>query len=177
MTTIQSPPMAHQQQPLGAEDHPFGQSQPTDTRADQDGEYNPCENAQKFSPFYMYNHDSPRPSADLRPKQSIHIDVRDLELGDITPSVTQEKIKAQAKPPSKLDKLKFWHGRQECMTRPKTQWWLQRLPKKQRYLVKGLIALLVCGAMVGIAVGIAAALHSGVSGSGKTVGDNDNPTS
>lgn len=59
------------------------------------------------------------------------------------------------------------------MTRPKKQWWLQRLPKKQRYLVKALFTLVVIGAMVGIAVGIAAALHSGVSGSGKTVGDHD----
>lgn len=175
MATIQSPTPAYQQLPIRSEEQTSYQDLSGNTLGGtgQDGEYDPCQNAQKFSPFYMYNHDSPRPSADLRPKQSIHIDVRDLELGDITPSVTQEKINAQAKATSKLDRLKFWQGRKECMTRPKKQWWLQRLPTKQRYLVKALITLLVCGAMVGIAVGIAAALHSGVSGSGKTVGDNE----
>lgn len=135
--------------------------------------FDPCENAQKFSPFYMYNHDSPRPSTDMRPKQSIHVSVRDLELGEITPSVTQEKINAQKKPASRniLQAVKFWEKpRQKCLTRPKKQYWIQRLPKKQQIAVKAAIALLIIGTMVGIAVGIAAALNSGVYGSDDTVG-------
>lgn len=138
--------------------------------------FDPCENAQKFSPFYMYNHDSPRPSTDLRPKQSIHVSVRDLELGDITPSVTQEKMDIQKQPKrNMLQSLKFWEKpRQQSLTRPKKQIWLQRLPKKQRIAVRAAIALLVVGTMIGIAVGIAAALDSGVYGSNKTVGEHNN---
>ncbi|KAJ9652889.1 hypothetical protein H2198_007891 [Neophaeococcomyces mojaviensis] len=137
------------------------------------GDYDPCQNAKICSPFYMYNHDSPRPSQDLRQgKPSIHVDVRDLELGDITPSITQEKLAAQQQKVSLSTRLKFWdrERKQKCLTKPKKQWWLQRLPKKQRVMVKLLIAFLVAGAMVGIAVGIAAALHSGVYGTDKTVG-------
>lgn len=145
--------------------------QQTSNQPTQHGnEYDPCQNAQKFSPFYMYNHDSPRPSADIRPKQSIHVSLRDLEMGDITPSVTQEKMNAQKKPGNKF---RFWERKQRCLTKPKKQWWLQRLPKKQRVTVKILIALLVAGTMVGIAVGIAAALHSGVYGSDKVVGQHE----
>ena len=136
-----------------------------------DGHYDPCENAQKFSPFYQYNHDSPRPSTDARPKQSIHVSVRDLELGAISPSITQEKISAQKQHGKFTDKLKFWQKRQECLTRPKKQMWLQRLPKNQQIAAKVLIAVLIAGTMIGIAVGIASALNSGVNGSDKTVGE------
>lgn len=135
------------------------------------GEYDPCSNAQKFSPFYQYNHDSPRPSQDLRPKQSFNVSVKDLELGAITPSVSQEKIQAHRKSRIDLDRLKFWQGRrQHCLTKPKKQRWIHRLPKKQRIMVKLAIAFLVAGVMIGIAVGIAAALHSGVYGTDKVVG-------
>lgn len=137
--------------------------------------FDPCENAQKFSPFYMYNHDSPRPSTDLRPKQSIHVSVRDLELGEITPSVTQEKMAVQKKPKRRaFQVLKFWEKpRQQSLTRPKKQLWLQRLPKKQRIAVRAAIALLIVGTMIGIAVGIAAALDSNIYGSNKTVGEHN----
>ncbi|KAK5100781.1 hypothetical protein LTR70_001317 [Exophiala xenobiotica] len=119
----------------------------------------------------------PRPSQDLRPnqrpKQSLHIDVRDLELGDITPSVTQEKFHAQKKSRRTPNvNLKFWKRKQPCLTKPKKQFWLKRLPKKQRIAVKLAIAFVIVGAMVGIAVGIAAALHSGVYGTDKIVGKN-----
>ena len=141
------------------------------TSADHDAEYDPCQNAQKFSPFYTYNHESPRPSTDARPKQSIAMSVRDLELGEITPSVNQEKIHAQKNTKLSLaDKMMFWKHRQPCLTKPKKQRWLQRLPKKQRIAVKAMIALIVVGAMVGIAVGIAAALHSTVTGTDHVVG-------
>jgi len=145
--------------------------QPQQLRHDAD--FNPFENAKIASPFYLYNHDSPRPSQDLRrDKPSIHVDIRDLELGDITPSITQEKLAAQDQKVSLSTRLKFWkkQRKQRSLTRPKKQWWLQRLPKRQRITVKLLIAFLVAGAMVGIAVGIAAALHSNVYGTDKTVG-------
>lgn len=161
--TLKVQPSVHSPRTLQTET-PFQQAPETD--------YDPCQNAQKFSPFYMYNHDSPRPSTDLRPKNSINVSIRDLELGDITPSVTQEKMRAQKK--TKTDMLNCWRARkQHCLTKPKKQWWLQRLPKKQRIAVKLLFALLVAGAMVGIAVGIAAALHSGVYGTDKVVGQHN----
>lgn len=141
------------------------------TPFEQEADYDPCKLAKIASPFYLYNHDSPRPSADLRHgKPSLAATERDMELGEITPSVTQEKITAQEK--QKKFNLKFWQKRQECLTKPKKQWWLQRLPKKQRYAVKALIALVIVGAMIGIAVGIASAVNSPVNGSDKTVGDN-----
>lgn len=142
------------------------------TPAEQDAEYDPCKLAKITSPFYMYNHDSPRPSADLRHgKVSLAVTDRDLELGEITPSVTQEKMTAQTDKPKRF-RLNFWQRRQDCLTKPKQKWWIQRLPKKQRYTVKALIALVVIGAMIGIAVGIASAVNSPVYGSNKTVGDN-----
>lgn len=166
--TLQKPAPALQ--PQGPYHHDPPQTHSSTVKSeDEDREYDPCQNAQKFSPFYMYNHDSPRPSQDLRPKQSIHVDVRDLELGHITPSVTQEKFNAQGKSRRKIN-LKFWQKEQPCLTKPKKQFWLQRLPKKQRIAVKLAIALLIAGAMVGIAVGIAASLHSGVYGTNKVVG-------
>lgn len=172
-TEIQKPAPALQTESSQSSDRPLKPTQ-TPTLQGQDGDYDPCQNAQKFSPFYMYNHDSPRPSADLRPKQSIHVSVQDLELGDISPSVTQEKLQAQSN--SRLDRLKVWgkQKKQQCLTKPKQQRWLQRLPKKQRVAVKLLIAFLVAGVMVGVAVGIAAALHSGVYGSDKIVGEHQN---
>lgn len=140
------------------------------TPMEHDAEYDPCKLAKIASPFYMYNHDSPRPSADLRHgKPSLAATERDLELGEITPSVTQEKITAQ-KEKNKFN-MKFWKGKQECLTKSKGQSWLQRLPKKKRYAVKAGIALVVIGTMIGIAVGIASAVHSPVNGSDKTVGD------
>lgn len=177
MATLQKPEPAFQQHFSSSEEQLRSQDISTDNSLDlkreQGQDYDPCQNAQKFSPFYMYNHDSPRPSTDQRPKQVIQMDVRDLELGGITPSVSQEKINAQRQDENKFTKFKFWNRRQKCMTRPKKQTWLQRLPKKQRIMVKLLIALVIAGAMVGIAVGIAAALHSGVYGSDKTVGQKD----
>ncbi|KAK5948689.1 hypothetical protein OHC33_010292 [Knufia fluminis] len=169
--TLQRPAPALHPKYSYSSDRPFNQDS-LQKQDNEDEEFDPCQNAQKFSPFYTYNHDSPRTSQDLRPKQSIHVDVRDLELGDITPSVTQEKFNAQAKSRRKLN-LKFWEKRQECLTKPKKQFWLKRLPKKQRVAIRVAFALLIVGAMIGIAVGIAAALHSGVYGTDKVVGKED----
>jgi len=172
---IQRPAPALQPQFSYDSDRPLNQIS-TPKQEDEDAEYDPCQNAQKFSPFYLYNHDSPRPSQDLRPnqrpKESLHVDVRDLELGGITPSVTQEKFHAQKKSKTPNVNLKFWKRKQPCLTKPKKEFWLKRLPKKQRIAVKLAIALVIVGAMVGIAVGIAAALHSGVYGTDKIVGKN-----
>ncbi|KEF53829.1 uncharacterized protein A1O9_10231 [Exophiala aquamarina CBS 119918] len=124
--------------------------------------FDPCCNAKVTSPFYLYNHDSPRPSFDVvkdpnPPKASVH----DLESGtfNLSPTITEEKKEAQRPKPSRF---KFWQGKSECLTKPKERGWLARLPTRQRILVKLLIALVVIGAIVGIAVGISIRVHGGV---------------
>lgn len=164
---VQKPAAAAQLQPFSSQERLAPTAPPTP--GEHDADYDPCKLAKIASPFYLYNHDSPRPSADLRGgKLSLNVTERDLELGEITPSVTQEKITAQ-KP--KKSKFKFWEREQRCLTKPKKQWWLQRLPKKQRIAVKLAFALVIIGTMIGIALGIASALHSSVYGSDKTVGE------
>ncbi|KAL6250214.1 hypothetical protein RBB50_002515 [Rhinocladiella similis] len=130
-------------------------------------EFDPCVNAKVTSPFYLYNHDSPRPSFDVSHKSLPQVTLRDLEAGagtpNLSPTVTQEKRDAQNDMAG--GKLKFfWQRQKQCMTKPKQRGcgWLKQMPKRQRILVKVLIALVIIGAMVGIAVGISAAVHGGV---------------
>ncbi|KIV94464.1 hypothetical protein PV10_02231 [Exophiala mesophila] len=118
-------------------------------------DYNPCSNAKIASPFYLYNHDSPRPSFDVKNSDSATTTIKDLEAGppNLTPTITEEKRDAQAK---NKGIFRFWSNKQSCMTKPQRRGcgWLSRLPPKQRLLVKILIALTIIGAAVGIAVGI-----------------------
>ena len=127
-------------------------------------EFDPCSNAKIASPFYLYNHDSPRPSVDVKkPHVPVTVNVQDVEAGtfSLSPTITQEKREAQSKAASRL---RFWERKKECMTKPKPRGcvWLAQLPPRQRLLVKVLVALVVIGAMVGIAVGISARVHGGV---------------
>lgn len=66
---------------------------PTSRRHD----FDPCAIAKPCSPFYLYKHDSSRPSTEQAhlklPGSPIHVSVRDLEAGNLTPTVTQEKRK------------------------------------------------------------------------------------
>lgn len=118
-------------------------------------DFNPCSNAKILSPFYLYNHDSPRPSFEVKNSDSATTTIRDLEAGasNLTPTITEEKRDAQAK---NKGISRFWTTKQSCMTKPQRRGcgWLSRLPPKQRLLVKILIALAIIGAAVGIAVGI-----------------------
>lgn len=69
----------------------------TSSRNSASHEFDPCAIAKPCSPFYLYRHDSSRPSieqAHLKPHGSaIHVSVQDLEAGNLTPIVTQEKRK------------------------------------------------------------------------------------
>lgn len=127
--------------------------------------FDPCCNAKISSPFYLYNHDSPRPSFDVTGKDQNppRVAVQDLESGtfNLSPTITEEKKEAQK---SATSRLKFWQKKNVCMTKPKERgWpWLSRLPPRQRLLVKILIALVIIGAAVGIAVGISIRVHGGV---------------
>ena len=123
-------------------------------------EFDPCQNAKPCSPFF--NHDTPRCSVDnFRSKTSLHVSVRDLEAQNgLTPCDTPE-----ARPsPGEKGTLKPWatstniFGREKsrCLTKPKQRGCdcMSNLPKRQRLLIKILIALVIVGAMVGIGVGI-----------------------
>lgn len=136
--------------------------QPPQTSTDP--EFDPFSNAKPCSPFYLYNHDSPRPSGDFKSKQSVNISLQDLETGSttLTPSTTQEKLALKKTSTRGLWRELTSRREEQCMTKPKQKSWLQRMPKKQRMIVKILIALFIIGCMVGIAVGIAVSLRSTV---------------
>ena len=69
----------------------------TTSRNSASHEFDPCAIAKPCSPFYLYRHDSSRPSIEqpyLKPHGStIHVSVQDLEAGNLTPIVTREKRK------------------------------------------------------------------------------------
>ena len=139
--------------------------QPPTSQERPRSEFDPCCNAKITSPFYLYNHDSPRPSFDVKKEIPFNIDVKDLESGsgNLSPTITQEKRDAQNQPTSRF---KFWKKQKSkpCLTKPKSRGcgWLAALPPRQRLLVKMLIALVIIGAAVGIAVGISITVHGGV---------------
>ncbi|OAL30238.1 hypothetical protein AYO20_08812 [Fonsecaea nubica] len=128
-------------------------------------EFDPCCNAKITSPFYLYNHDSPRTSVDLKKLGSpVEVAVQDLESGtfNLSPSITQEKKDAQ----NSAGKVgfKFWKREKQCMTKPKQSGcvWFSQLSARQRLLFKILIGFLIIGAAVGIAVGISVRVHGTV---------------
>lgn len=128
-------------------------------------EFDPCSNAKLTSPFYLYKHDSPRPSFDVSKSQDpVHVSVQDLEAGsfNLSPSVTQEKKDAQ-----KLvgkNRLMFWKRQKQCMTKPKQRRcaWFFGLSSRQKIVVKIVIGLLIVGAAVAIAVGVSIHVGGGV---------------
>jgi hypothetical protein len=134
-------------------------------------EFDPCSNAKFTSPFYLYKHDSPRPSFDARKSQDpVHIVVQDLEAGSInlSPSITQEKKDAQTA--AKQNPLMFWKRQKQCMTKPKQRGcaWFSRLSPRQKILVKIVIGLLIVGAAVAIAVSVSIHVGGGVYKNGNT---------
>ncbi|KIW94409.1 uncharacterized protein Z519_04385 [Cladophialophora bantiana CBS 173.52] len=128
-------------------------------------EFDPCCNAKVTSPFYLYNHDSPRPSVDVKkPCNPVQVAIQDLEAGtfNLSPSITQEKKDAQNS--AARDRFKFWKREKQCMTKPKPRGcvWFTRLSPRQRLLVKLLVGLMIIGAAVGIAVGVSIKVHGTV---------------
>ncbi len=123
-------------------------------------EFDPCANAKITSPFYLYNHESPRPSTDSKPRPNIHVTVKDLEAQtpDLTPTVTREKRGS-----SDSGKIKLWSKRRpsRCMTKKKESRW-KSLQPWQRLMIKLVIGLLLTGMIVGVAVGVSMRVHGGV---------------
>ncbi len=134
-------------------------------------EFDPCNNAKITPPFYLYKHDSPRPSFDVSKSQNpVKVTVNDLEAGsNLSPSITQEKRDAQNAAAS--NRFMFWkRQKQRCLTKPKERGcaWLSRLPPRQRIVVKIMIGLLVLGAAVAIAVSVSIKVGGGVYKNGNT---------
>ena len=131
-------------------------------------EFDPCQTSNPCSPFY--NHDTPRGSMDnFKSKSSLHVSVRDLEAQNgLTPSQTNDPRPS----PADGGALKPWttstsiFGREKsrCLTKPKQRGChcMSSLPKRQKFLIKLLIALVIIGAMVGIGVGISLKVGGGV---------------
>lgn len=124
-------------------------------------EFDPCANAKITSPFYLYNHDSPRPSHDGKLRAPVNVAVRDLEAGDLSPSISQEKQ-------GSIDsgRINLWSrwGRKKgprCRTERKVSWF-SKLPPWQRLLIKLVIGLVLAGIIVGVAVGISIRVNGGV---------------
>lgn len=132
-------------------------------------EFDPCANAKVASPFYLYNHDSPRPSEN-KSRPDINIAVQDLEQGltpastNATPVVTREK---QGSVDSGQLRNGSWRHfapfkqQGHCLTKPKVSRW-KSIPKKQRLIIKILVAIIMIGLIVGLAVGLTMALGGGV---------------
>jgi hypothetical protein len=142
-------------------------------------EFDPCSTASIVSPFYLYRHDSPRPSFDVNKRGcDSQVSLKELESGmtSISPSISQEKRDAQATDNATgMQKLMFWKQRKQsrCLIQPKQRGcaWLSRLPKQTKLLVKIVIALLIVGAAVGIAVGVSVHVGGGVYKSNNQTSD------
>lgn len=82
-------------------------------------DFDPCAIAKPCSPFYLYKHDSPRPSTDQThlkvPDSAIHVSVSDLEAGSLTPSITQEKRKKSGEYFFRYARLSWKHTRDWSM--------------------------------------------------------------
>jgi len=149
------------------------EQKPHTTQERPKSEFDPCCNAKITSPFYLYKHDSPRPSFDVsKSNDPVNVVVQDLESGsfNLSPSITQEKRDAQTA--QSKNRFMFWKRQKQCMTKPKQRGcvWLSRLPHRQRILVKILIGLLIIGAAVAIAVGISIHVGGGVYKSNNSMG-------
>ncbi|EXJ65341.1 hypothetical protein A1O7_01682 [Cladophialophora yegresii CBS 114405] len=140
-------------------------------------EFDPCSNAKFTSPFYLYKHDSPRPSFDVSKSQDpVHVsvnDLKDLEAGscNLSPSISQEKRDAQNA--ATTTRFRFWKRQKQCMTKPKQRGcaWFSRLSPRQRIVVKILIGLLILGAAVAIAIGVSIKVGGGVYKSNNTTAE------
>ncbi|KIW72028.1 hypothetical protein PV04_00252 [Phialophora macrospora] len=164
MTTMTDATELTEQKPAAIHEHPKS-------------EFDPCSNAKFTSPFYLYKHDSPRPSFDVTKSQDpVHVsvnDLKDLEAGsfNLSPSISQEKTAAQNAVTK--NRFMFWKTQKQCMTKPRQRGcaWLSRLSPRQRIVVKILIGLLVVGVAVAIAVGISIKVGGGVYKSNNTTSE------
>lgn len=107
-------------------------------------EFDPCATAHFTSPFY--DHDSPRVSSECfsKTKPATMVQVYAFEAQPSTQSLRKSSSK-------------------KCMTkpRPRNGWW-NKLSNKQKLGMKILLAMVVIGAVVGLAVGLTKRVGGGV---------------
>lgn len=169
--------------PRTSHSYPDLEKEVTASAANPDGvagdeEFDPFKEANPYSPFYLYYHDSPRASADLaqaqsRPKDAVRVSLRDVEAASTLSEIAQSAMVEKRRDENKI--IHLWarlrsvaarpkderHGR---MTHPKQQScaWFHALPRWQRIVIKISILLVFVGAIVGIAVGISLKVGGGV---------------
>ena len=133
-------------------------------------EFDPCANAKIASPFYLYNHDSPRPSEN-KSRPDINIAVQDLEQGLTPHSTNAASPNVMREKQGSVDSGKLrngtwrqynpFHKPSHCLTKPKISRW-KSIPPKKRLAIKILVALVMVGLIIGLAVGLTMALGGGV---------------
>jgi hypothetical protein len=115
-------------------------------------EFDPCSNAPFTSPFY--DHDPPRISSDCVRNKTTTVQLYALPTQSSSTSTLKKKPKKK----------------QPCMTKPRqgSRWWAG-MSQKQRLALKLLLAVVLVGAIVGLAVGITKRVGGGVVKSGNQV--------
>jgi hypothetical protein len=142
--TVLSTPSHLQPEPLSNVDLETGNRASTITT-----EFDPCSNAPFTSPFY--NHDSPRVSSDYFSKNK-------------AATVRLYAVPTQSSSTTTLKKKNKPCMTKPCMTKPRqrSRFWA-RLSKKQQLGLKLLIAFVLVGAVVGLAVGISKRVGGGIN--------------
>lgn len=107
--------------------------------------YDPSVNAKPYSPFYR--HATPNFSAD-KIEYRLRREAADLEAGDSQTTTTRELQ------PQNLHRSKLWEKKRRCI------WW-RRMNRGTRFVLKIALAIVIVGGMVGIAVGVTAAVSGG----------------
>jgi hypothetical protein len=120
----------------------------------QSSEFDPCFNAHFTSPFY--DHDTPRVSSDGVKNKAATATAPLYTLPTQNSSTSTLKKKTKKKQP--------------CMTKPRqgSRWWAA-MSQKQKLAFKLLLAVILVGAIVGLAVGITKRVGGGVVKSGDQV--------
>lgn len=104
--------------------------------------YDPSVNAKPFSPFYR--HATPNFSAD-RIEYRLRREAADLETGD------SQGTRQELQHPHRS---KLWEKKRRCL------WW-RRLNQGTRLVLEITLAVVIVGGMVGIAIGVTAAVNGG----------------
>lgn len=104
--------------------------------------YDPSLNAKPYSPFYR--HATPNFSAD-RIEYRLRREAADLETGD------SQDTRQELQHPHRS---KLWEKKRRCL------WW-RRLNQGTRLVLEITLAVVIVGGMVGIAIGVTAAVNGG----------------
>jgi hypothetical protein len=134
-------------------------------RPSQSSEFDPCFNARFTSPFY--DHDTPRLSSDgvvKNNKAGVAAVAAAAATTTATTTTTAAPLYTLPTQNSSTSTLKNkTKKKQPCMTKPRqgSRWWAAMSPK-QKLVCKLLLAIILVGAIVGLAVGITKRVGGGV---------------